>query len=90
MTHINPFYIQLQDGTDRLILYSSNVIKLYLEVVCFHCLAGKRLSSFLRGLRQSLQMTTGRYVDYATTQLQSLSNNLSPIILLSMLFSLRY
>lgn len=59
VTRIDPFYVRLQDGTDGLILYSSNVIKLYLEGVCFHCLTGKRSSSFLRGLRQSLQINIG-------------------------------
>jgi len=34
VTHINLFYVRLQDGTDGLILYSSNVKKFYLEGVC--------------------------------------------------------
>jgi len=59
VTHIKLFYVKLQDGTDGLILCSSNVIKLCLECFCFHCLPGKRFSSFLRGLRQSLQMNIG-------------------------------
>jgi hypothetical protein len=59
VTRINPFYVRLQDEIDGLILYSSKVTGLYLGCFCFHFLPGQRLSSFLRGLRQSHRMNIG-------------------------------